>query len=176
MVLAALLTAPAWGETLTEVARQTLASNPDITELVNERLIRNELAEEARAGHRPRVDFIGEIGWEATRSPATRARRANQGLNPKEYVDLTRRQAQIDGRWRFYDGERTLADIAGRLDSADASAYLLRDASERITRAVAQRYVEVQRDRELIELSEQNLLDHQRIHDQIRQRAESGVQ
>ena len=174
-VLAAFLATPTWGETLADVARMTLETNPDITELVNERLIRNELAEEARAGHRPKVDFIGEIGWEGTRSPATRARRSAQGLNPKEFVDLTRRQAQIDGRWNFYDGKRTIADIAGRLDSADASAYLLRDAAERVTRAVAQRYVEVQRDRELVELSEQNLLDHQRIHDQIKQRADSGV-
>jgi adhesin transport system outer membrane protein len=160
-VLAAFLATPTWGETLADVARMTLETNPDITELVNERLIRNELAEEARAGHRPKVDFIGEIGWEGTRSPATRARRSAQGLNPKEFVDLT--------------GKRTIADIAGRLDSADASAYLLRDAAERVTRAVAQRYVEVQRDRELVELSEQNLLDHQRIHDQIKQRADSGV-
>jgi adhesin transport system outer membrane protein len=175
-VLAAFLVTPvAWGETLTDIARLTLETNPDITEMVNERLIRNELAEEARAGHRPRVDFIGEIGWEATRSPATRGRRAAAGLNPKDFVDLTRRQMQIDGRWTVYDGQRTVADIAGRLDSADASAYLLRDAAERVTRAVAENYVSVQRDRELVELSQQNLLDHQRIHDQIRQRAESGV-
>ena len=172
-VLAAILATPiAWGETLTDVARLTLETNPDITELVNERLIRDELAEEARAGHRPKVDFIGEIGREATRSPATRARRDER---PDKFVYLNRRQAQIDGRWTLWDGERTLANIAGRLDSADAGAYLLRDAAERVTRAVAQNYVEVLRDRELVELSQQNLLDHQRIHDQIKQRADSGV-
>ncbi len=171
-VLAAFMAAPTWGETLTDVARQALATNPDVTELVHERLIRDELAEEARAGHRPRVDFIGEIGREATRSPGTRARRNER---PDKFVYLYRRQAQIDGRWTVYDGERTIADIAGRLDSADAGAYLLRDAAERVTRAAAQNYLEVLRDRELVELSQQNLLDHQRIHDQIRQRAQSGV-
>ncbi len=172
-ILVALITpAVALAETLTDVARQALATNPDISELVHERLIRDELAEEARAGHRPRVDFIGEIGREATRSPGTRARRNER---PDKFVYLYRRQAQIDGRWTVYDGERTIADIAGRLDSADAGAYLLRDAAERVTRAVAQNYLEVLRDRELVELSQQNLLDHQRIHDQIRQRAQSGV-
>ena len=172
-LLSTCLVAPgALAETLTDVARLALETNPDVSEQVHERLVRDELAEEARAGHRPRVDFIGEIGREATRSPATRARRNER---PDKFVYLWRRQAQIDGRWRIFDGMRTRADIAGRLDSADASAYLLRDVAEQVTRDVARSYVAVQRDRELIELSEQNLLDHQRIHDQIRQRSDSGV-
>jgi len=176
VVLAGLLTVPVvQGETLADVARQTLESNPDISDLVHERLIRNELAEEARAGHRPRVDFIGEIGREATRSPATRARRQAAGLDPDKFVYLYRRQAQIDGRWMLYDGQETIAEIARRLDGADSSAYLLQAEAEQVTRAVADNYLSVLSDREQLDLSMQNLQDHQRIHDQIRQRAESGV-
>ena len=37
-VLAAFLATPTWGETLADVARMTLETNPDITELVKSRL------------------------------------------------------------------------------------------------------------------------------------------
>lgn len=163
------------GATLTDVVRQTLETNPDVSELVHERAVREELANEARAGNRPKVDFIGEIGREGTRSPATRDARRNAGLDKKEFVDLTRRQAMIDGRWVFYDGEETQAEVARRLDGVDSGAYLLQAEAERVARDVSRNYLAVLRDRELLELAEQNLLDHQRIHDQIRQRASSGV-
>lgn len=176
MVLAGLIFTPvAQGETLADVVRQTLQTNPAISDLVHERAVREELAEEARAGNRPKVDFLGEVGWEGTRSPATRARRRAAGLNPKEFVDLPRRQALVDGRWVFYDGDQTKAEVARRLDNVDAGAYLLQAEAERVTREVATNYINVLRDRELIDLSQQNLLDHQRIHDQIRQRTDSGV-
>jgi len=176
MALAGLILAPAaQSATLADVVQQTLQTNPTISDLIYERAVREELAEEARAGNRPKVDFIGEAGWEATRSPATRARRRAAGLDPKEHVDLPRRQALIDGRWVFFDGDRTKAEVARRLDGVDSGAYLLQAEAERITNEVAQNYINVLRDRELVELSQQNLLDHQRIHDQIRERSDSGV-
>jgi adhesin transport system outer membrane protein len=175
MLAVTLALSEARAESLAEVASQALATHPEILDLVHERQIRDQFVEEGRAGYRPHVDFIGNVGREWTRSPTTRAARRAAGLEDNKHVALWRRQALLDARQLIYDGQGTPAEVQRRLANADSTAYLLQSEAERVTAQVAGVYLEVLRDRELLGLSRQNLLDHQRIHDQIRQRSESGV-
>jgi adhesin transport system outer membrane protein len=68
-----------------------------------------------------------------------------------------------------------LADVRRQEARVKSQAYLLQGTSENIALLTAKVYLNVLRNAELSELAKENLVNHQRIGDQVKLRKESGV-
>ena len=74
-----------------------------------------------------------------------------------------------------FDGFATSSEVGRQQATVNSRAYALLGSAERTALDVAQAYIDVLRREELVNLANENLLRHQRVHDQIRLRTERGV-
>jgi len=170
LVVALGLTWPAYAQDddLANVVRQTLSSNPDVAEARDQWLARREEVRAAEGGFLPSIDLNAGIGYEYTDSPSTRAR----GDSSEE---LTRRELGLSARQMLFDGWGTLSEVSRQRARADSAAARLLSVGESTAMKATQTYVDLQRYKQLRQISEQNLKIHFRIQDQIRLRSEAGV-
>lgn len=162
-------------DTLPEIVELTLATHPEAMGLVHIRQARNRFTLEAASGFLPRVNLVGESGYEWTRSPGTRNARRAAGLDDIEFVNLPRREITFSVRQMLFDGWETASEVARRTADADAFAYQWQARAERLATQVASAFMNLLRDNDLVELANRNLASHQEIVEQIRARSESGV-
>ena len=155
-------------DTLPEIVNLTLATHPAFMEMVHERQARDELTNVAQGGFRPRINVRGDIGQEWTRNPTTT-------LFTDDYIDLSRREVEIGLRQTVFDGWATFSEFDRRQAAADASAYQLQALGERISAQVADVYVNLLRDNDLLELANKNMATHEEYLDKISARSGSGV-
>ncbi len=170
LVFALIVAAPAWAEVdgLAVVIRDTLSSNPDVAEARDRWLARREEVRQAEGGFLPTVDLNAGIGYEYTDSPSTRAREDGS-------TELTRKELGLSARQMLFDGWGTRSEVSRQEARADSAAANLLSVGESIAMKAAQAYVDLQRYKDLLQISKQNLEIHNRIQDQIRLRSEAGV-
>jgi adhesin transport system outer membrane protein len=162
-------------DTLPEVIEYTLATHPQIMSLAHERQARSAFAAEARRGFRPRVNLVGGLGYEWTRSPATRTAQRAAGKPDTDYLDLTRRQVTLDVRQMLFDGWETRSEFDRRAAVADSAAYQLRARGEQLASRAADAYLDLLRASDLLALAEANLENHRTIHGRITERSAAGI-
>lgn len=151
--------------TLEEAIQQTLATNPQILTTTNERLSRDEEIKQARAGYFPKVDVSAGIGREWSDN-------ANTAPDDKW---LTRKEAAINLRQMVFDGFATRSEVQRQEARVNSAAYTVAGTAQNTGLRTTEAYLELLRQQDLLKLAEDNLAAHQRIHDQIRLRSESGV-
>jgi outer membrane protein, adhesin transport system len=159
---------PVAAASLEDTVRQTLATNPDVQFSINERRSRDAEVRQAWAGFLPAVDVVAGLGRESTNSPLTRGA-------GEDWPSLTRREAGVVGRQMIFDGMATRHEVARQRARVDAAAYTVFGTAEVVALRAAEVYLDVLRRQELLALAEENLGTHERIHDQIRLRSETGV-
>lgn len=152
---------PVRSETLTEAVAEIIKSNPEVKALGYNRLARDEEVVQARSGYLPTLDFVAGAGVEDVQKPE------DDSYNPVE-MKLSLRQNVFAGFSTKNEVERQQARVR-------SMAYSLQGTSENIALKAAKVYLDVLRAEELKALAEQNLLNHQRISDQIALRTASGV-
>ncbi len=155
-------------DTLPEIVNLTLATHPETMRMAHERQARDAYTDEAWEGFRPRVNVRGEIGREWTRDPFTRQ------FDP-ELVRFWRREAEVSVRQTVFDGWASFSEHDRRQAAADSSAYQYRALSERVSAQVADVYMNLLRDNDLLELARKNMEVHEQYVDRLDARTSSGV-
>ncbi|WP_180062479.1 TolC family outer membrane protein [Acinetobacter sp. YH12120] len=147
---------------LKSVAKTAIENNPEVQSQWFNFLEATSLKKQARAGYLPSVDLNVVYGKE-DRDFDNRGDWFNQG------------QAEISLTQVLFDGFR----IKNKVKQGDYAAlkgyYELNTAVERKALEASQAYLDVQRYRELVKLAETNVANHQRVYNQINQRANQGV-
>lgn len=157
-------------DTLENVVFKTLASNPDIlSEFENRNAVEQQLRQ-AKSGYYPSVDLMAAIGEENSKNRYTRA-----VTGTDDYVDLTRSEEAIIVTQNIFSGFDTSNEVERYAAKLKATNHRLHDESESIALKVADVYLSVLRNMELVKISEQNLDIHQEIMQKVRSRNESGV-
>ncbi|MDH4052983.1 MAG: TolC family outer membrane protein, partial [Rubrivivax sp.] len=150
---------------LKEAVRQAVGSNPEVTERLNAYLAGSDAVDAVSGRLRPRIDLEGQVGRTndriTTRSPE------NGTLN-QTGLALTLNQLLWDGRATTRDIARTERERAVRW-------FELADATELTTLEVARAYVDVKRYRKLVELAEDNYVEHRYSQTRVQQRVGAGV-
>ena len=155
------VTGYAQAETLQEAVHYMLKTNPEIKAIAYNRLARDEEFRQARAGYLPSLDISYGAGIADQNNP----------IDDTTYPQSTRlslRQNVFRGFADQYEMERQTARV-------NSAAYLLQGTSENIALLTSRVYLNYLRQLELLELAKENLTIHQRIHDQIKLRSESGI-
>lgn len=163
--LAMLATQPAWAQTLAEVVGQTVAGNPDVMIDANRRLSLEQVVEQARGGYYPKVDLALGIGREWSENTSTRP--------GSDW--LTRRESSLTLSQMLYDGYATKSAVERSQSNVESAAHQVQATSEKIGLRAAEAYLDVLRRQELLALTQENLAAHERVFEQIKLRADSGV-
>ena len=167
---AALAAAPAASAlTLQEVVRDTLQDSPDVRITANERMARKHALEQAKAGYYPTVDVTAGYGREWSENSNTLA------PPPPDDVTLTRTEAGIQLRQMLFDGFGTANEVDRQRARIRSAAYSVSSSAENTGLNTVDVYLNLLKHQRLVALAEDNLEAHQRIHDQIKLRADRGV-
>lgn len=164
-----LLSDPAVAFTLEETVETTLVTNPEVGVVAADREAIDQEVRQARALYAPSIDLRGAIGPEYTNSPATRSR-----LGDDDSETLLRMESQVTLTQMLFDGFSTRSEVERQLARLDSAAYRVREAAEFIALDGIEAHLDVLRNQALVELAEQNVIEHQRILDQVSELEREG--
>ena len=149
--------------TLKEVAQSAVLNSPEVTAKWHNLKAAEEEIGVARGGYLPRVDLTAGTGRETLKQPGT----SKDSYTRSGYV--------LSLNQMLFDGFATRNEVR-RLDKARLVRYYeLLDASETVALEAARAYLDVLRYRHLVQLAEDNYVQHKATHEQLIQRTQSGV-
>ena len=151
-------------ETLQNEIKYVLQTNPEIRAAAYNRLARDQEVIQAKGGYYPTLD--------ASLSAGLNQRRNTFATDPT----LTRPKATILSlRQNVFRFGATQSEVRRQETRVQSQAYLVQGASENVALQAARVYLNLLRNMELYDLARENLLNHERIADQMRLRSASGV-
>ena len=152
-------------DALRSAAQSAVQSNPDVTARYNAYRAAGYERDGARGGYYPRIDATADVGQ--TRDRYDNRNPANQSL-AQHGVGLNLTQM-------LWDGDATRSEVQ-RLDHHRMARWFeFVDASEQAALEAARAHYDVLRYRRLVELAEDNYVQHKLSHDQIQSRFKAGV-
>ncbi len=169
LFLYGLTTSPIQAETLTEVIKHTLQTNPDVLINLSSRRAVDEELNQTFAGYLPTIELTGSIGKEISENSTTRAKYADGES------DLTRRELGLSLSQMLFDGFNVAYGVEQQQFRVNSSAYRVRNTSENIALRTVEVYLEILRRKHLQELARNNVVIHQKILEQIRLVVDSGA-
>jgi adhesin transport system outer membrane protein len=150
--------------TLKQVAQQAVLNSPEVTSRWHNYKAAEEEIGVARGGYFPRVDLTAGGGWESLKQPPN-------GQKDEYY----RNSYVVSLNQMIFDGFATRNEVS-RLDKARLVRYYeLLDASENVALEASRAYLDVLRYRFLVNLAEDNYVQHKATHEQLLRRTQSGV-
>ena len=156
--------------TLNEMVQKTLDNNPKMQkEISSYRAVHYDL-DMAQSGYKPTVDLKGDLGLEYNKRDFSGA---SNGLNG-DATTLVRSTAGIVATENLFEGFATQENInekGARIASAKFEA--LQTANTLALRA-SEVYIEVLRQKEILDLLEENVNSHKHMYEFIRERTEAG--
>jgi len=161
-----LLNLPLAALTLPEAVEHTLESNPKMQKSVSDYIaVKNDL-NIAKSGYRPTLDFRGAIGEETTK---------RNSLSANEDVTLTRTESQLIAKQNLFEGFGTKYDISEQKARVDASRFNAMQDANSIALDATQVYLQVLREKKVLDLVLNNVQTHERIYKMIKQKTDSGL-
>jgi adhesin transport system outer membrane protein len=152
-------------ETLQDSVKYMLQTNPDVRALSYNRLAKEQAVIQAKGGYYPTLDLSLQAGRD-TRMHTF------QGIDP----EISRPHGTVLSlRQNVYQFGATQSEVERSEASVRSQAYLIQGTSENLSLQAARVYLNVLRNVELHELAKENLANHERIHDQMKLRKQSGV-
>lgn len=156
-------------ESLENVVFRTLASNPEVRAEINRKFAREQALRQARAGYYPSVDLFAAVGNENSKNRYTRA------IGETDYVDLTRNEEAFTVTQNLFQGFGTSSEVDTNSARVQAANHRLHELTEQTALRVAEVYLGVLRQQELVRISENNLQIHTDVFEKVRSRSQSGV-
>lgn len=151
-------------ESMKQAVQVALDTHPEVLAAKMQRRARQHEVYQAQAGHMPEVYLTAGVGNETTKSPGT-------GNNE---VDLTRQELAINASLNVFDGFGTTNEVARQRAREQSSGFSVDVAAENIALSAAEAYTDVLRHKSLLDLSNQTLTEHKKIHKQMKSRNDSG--
>lgn len=152
------------GETLQEVIKHVLQTNPEIKATSYNRLAKDQQVIQAKGGYYPTLDASVSAGID---------RKMHTVAN--DQTTTRPKTSTISLRQNVFQFGATQSEVR-RLEAAvQSQAYLLQGTSENVALQASRVYLNLLRNNELYDLAKENLLNHERIADQVRLRSKSGV-
>ncbi|EIJ42972.1 type I secretion outer membrane protein, TolC family [Beggiatoa alba B18LD] len=155
-------------DSLPDVIKRTLESNPDVLISTNTRLAVDQTLAQARANYFPSVELLGGYGKENSDNPTTQIQTGDDRT-------LTRRELSLMVSQRLFDGFNTQYAVATQRAKVESAAYQVAESAELIGLRTSEVYLEVFRRKALLELAKDNLVTHQKTLEQVREVVESGA-
>jgi outer membrane protein, adhesin transport system len=145
-------------------AKRALQTNPEVTARLNAYLGKVEAQKGARAGYLPRLDLSANYGTDLS-----------QVGNIKPSQEITRGGARLTLTQVLWDGLATRDAVTRAGHERLGRWFELVEASEQTALDAARAVYDVQRQRKLVALAEDNLMHHQQAANKLESRVRAGV-
>lgn len=152
-----------YGETLKSAIQSVLETHPEIRAASYARTARDWEVVQAQAAFFPTLDGYMSYGFQRQDKPFL--------LDDKSYP----KQNVLSLRQNVFRGGVNVADTRRQMSRVKSQAYLVQGTSENMALMTARVYMNVLRNMKLHELANENLLNHERIADQVELRLRAGV-
>ncbi|HEV7913578.1 MAG TPA: TolC family outer membrane protein [Albitalea sp.] len=165
MLLSAMQAAAQTVDPLRNAVEKAVQTNPDVTARFHAYRAANDAVDVARAAYYPRIDATASTGRDSdrivSRSPESQSlARSGVGLNLTQLL---------------WDGLGTKRDVERFGHDKLARYFELLDVTEQTALEAARAYYDVQRFRRLVQLAEDNYVQHKYAGLQIQSRVKAGV-
>jgi adhesin transport system outer membrane protein len=156
--------------TLSEAIQYSVINSPRVLQTVKVCLANEQAYKGAIGGYFPTVDVNGAAGYEYSENNGTRTSTTGSANRT-----LFRTEFGVEARQMLFDGMSTMHNVGRNKFKLNASAWVVAaEANEHAVR-VAEAYVNVLRQREIVNSAEENVTIHKRTADMIIRRSDSGV-
>ena len=159
-------------QSLEAAVATALDTHPDIRQAFARFKSKEEDVNRASAGYFPTIDLTAGYGYEYTDTPGNR-RSAINGNDGE--TELARGEFGVSIKQILFDGMYTSSEIDRTKFEASAEQWTLIANAEDLALQVAKAYLNFIKTAELVKLSEKNIVSHQAIYDQIKERTDSGL-
>jgi adhesin transport system outer membrane protein len=146
----------AQAETIKQAVQFALTSNPALKATQAEMQASAFELMELRREYLPKVEVVGEAGWQRVDDPAFLTPADNNRIED-------RAQLGINASIVIFDGYRRANLVYANAARVDGNVFRLLDASETMALNAAEAYIDVVRHRALIQVAQRNVATHQRI-------------
>ena len=154
--------------TMDEMVQETLDKNPNMQKDIGSyRAVSYDL-DKAESGWKPNVDIRGDIGYEHT----DKSYSDNDVLDTE--TDMMRTTAGIVATENLFEGFATEADIAEQKSRILSARFNTLQNANALALRASEVYIEVLRQKALLDLFEENVNNHERIYGLIREKTEAG--
>lgn len=145
-----------------------IATNPEYGVVAANRRATDEELRQAKSLYLPSVDVRADTGYEHSDDPATRAGVDDDPENLWRYdASVTLTQLLFDGWETYYENERQKARVL-------SASRRVEETAELVGLAIVEAYLEVLRQRELLQIARDNVAEHVDIMRQIEDSAQAG--
>jgi adhesin transport system outer membrane protein len=144
---------------------QAVNTNPEVTARFNAYRAAVDGVDVARSGFLPKLDLTATAGRDSDRNTA----------RSPETENLNRREAGLTLTQVLWDGMGTKNDVARSGHDRLARYFELLDVTEQTALEAARAHFDVQRYRRLVQLAEDNYVQHRYAYLQIQSRFKAGV-
>jgi len=167
------LSAPAAAMTIEEAVQKAVDSHPEVGAIrANRRAISQELRA-ARGAYLPSVDLRGAWGHEWVNSPTTRTR-AGRINGENGWVDMNRYELGVNLRQLVFDGFGTDFEVKRQKGRVSSARWRVMDTAQAIGLRAIEAFLEVQRTRRIVAISQRNVRIHRAILGRVAARARGG--
>lgn len=156
-------------ETLADALAVGIITNPEYGIVAANRRATDEELVQGRALFLPSVDVNGDLGFEHTDDPGTRA-----GNDGDDEEDLFRRQIGVTLTQLLFDGYEAHYEVQRQKARVTSASNRVRETAELVGLSIVEAYLEVLRQRQLLFIANENLQEHFRIHKQIQDGVKAG--
>ena len=155
-------------DTLRDAVAVGVATNPEYGIVAASRRATDEELNQGQALFLPSIDVSGDAGFEHSDDPATRAR----GGDGEE--DLFRRQIGVTLTQMLFDGYDAHFETQRQKARVVSSAERVRETAELTGLSITESYLEVLRRRQLLLIARENVAEHIKILEQIKDSISAG--
>jgi adhesin transport system outer membrane protein len=145
--------------TLTEVIQHTLKTNPDVLITINNRRAAEQEVKQAQGGYWPSIELTGGYGREISDNVTTRRAGGEKTLARQE-IGITLTQ-------KLFDGFSVKHKVAQQNALLNSETYKVKNTIENIALLTTELYLEILRRQEILNLSKDNVVVHQKTYEQV---------
>ena len=167
LCLAVLTSLPLAAATLEDAVRQALTTNPQLTGAAAAVRAAGHDVREARAGYLPSVDVDARFGEEHSN-----IKQLNRRNNDD---DLWRRESGLTVTQLVWDGMATASEVQRRVALLNSAEHSLQDTQNALAFKAVEAYVDVLRNRDLVDLAHANVKSHDEVLRSVDAKSGSGV-
>lgn len=155
--------------TLRDAVAVGVLTNPEYGIVANNRRATDEELAQAKALYLPSIDFRGDTGYEYTDDPGTRG-----GADGDDEESLWRYDAGVTLTQMLFDGFEAKYEVERQRNRVLSASHRVRETAEFVGLDIVESYLEVLRQRKVLDIARENVAQHITILEQIEEASEAG--
>jgi adhesin transport system outer membrane protein len=169
------VSSPSFALTLTEVARQTLATNPEVRASLANRTARAYEVNEAVGEYFPHLTARAAGGRERSSNPTVRGTLHRPTSIPKTHITLDRTEFSLTASQLIVDGWGVGSTIHERVYDSRSAKFELKNTCNNVILQMAEAYLNVKRQREVLAIARNNVNSHKETLRKVSLRYHGGA-